>query len=127
MKFTAEIASLVLAATAASAAPSTSRSLRGLGTRSTQLCDSWAEVAAGQYTIYQNNWGSSNADSGSQCTTYDSVDGSSVAWSTSWTWAGGSSSVKSYSNAALEKVDKQLSAVSSIPSTWKWRFVLLSS
>lgn len=119
MKFTAETASVVLAATSAMAAPSRVES--ALRARSTELCDSWDEVTAGQYTIYQNNWGAAEATSGSQCTTYDSVDGTTVSWSTSWSWEGGSSSVKSYSNAALEDVNKQLSAVSSIPSTWDWR------
>jgi hypothetical protein len=48
------------------------------------------------------------------------LSGNSVAWSTSWTWAGGPTHVKSYSNVALENVNKKLSAVSSIPSVWKW-------
>lgn len=127
MKFTAETASVVLAATAAMAAPSSTPARQsGLSSRATELCDSWGSVAAGPYTIYQNNWGASAADSGSQCTTYDSIDGTTVAWSTSWSWTGGSSSVKSYSNVALESVNKQLSAVSSIPSTWEWRLVVFS-
>lgn len=113
MKFTAEIAAIVLAATSAMAAPSAKRS--------TQIsCDSFGSYTAGQYTIYHNNWGAAQATSGSQCTSFDSISGTTVAWETNWTWEGGSSSVKSYSNAALEKVNKQLSAVSSIPSSWKW-------
>lgn len=119
MKFTPQIASAVLAATSALAAPSSS----SLSSRSTELCDSWDSLAEGQYTVYQNNWGAGNADSGSQCTTFESISGTTVSWSTSWTWAGGSSSVKSYSNVALEDVNKQLKSVSSIPSTWKWRLV----
>ncbi|ROW01630.1 hypothetical protein VSDG_02015 [Cytospora chrysosperma] len=94
----------------------------GLSSRATEMCDSWGSVTAGPYTIYQNNWGASAADSGSQCTTYDSIDDTTVVWSTSWSWTGGSSSVKSYSNVALESVNKQLSAVSSIPSTWEWSY-----
>ncbi|KAK7744994.1 hypothetical protein SLS53_003228 [Cytospora paraplurivora] len=117
MKFTPQIASLVLAATSALAAPSSS-----LINRSTELCDSWDSLTEGQYTVYQNNWGASNADSGSQCTTFNSISGTTVSWSTSWTWTGGSSSVKSYSNIALEDVNKQLKSVSSIPSTWKWSY-----
>ncbi|KUI67255.1 Xyloglucan-specific endo-beta-1,4-glucanase A [Cytospora mali] len=120
MRFTAEIASAVLAATSAMAAPS--KVVSALSARSTELCDSWDGLTEGQYTIYQNNWGSSSATSGSQCTTFDSISGTTVVWSTSWSWAGGSSSVKSYSNVALESVNKQLSAVSSIPSTWKWSY-----
>jgi len=93
---------------------------RTLQERATTMCDSWGSLATGQYTIYQNNWGASAATSGSQCTTFNSISGTTVAWSTSWTWEGGAGSVKSYSNVALENVNKQLSAVSSIPSTWKW-------
>ncbi|KUI56554.1 Xyloglucan-specific endo-beta-1,4-glucanase A [Cytospora mali] len=120
MRFTAEIASVVLAATSAMAAPS--KVVSALSARSTELCDSWDELTEGQYTIYQNNWGASSATSGSQCTTFDSISGTTVVWSTSWSWEGGSSSVKSYSNVALESVNKKLSAVSSIPSTWKWSY-----
>lgn len=119
MKFTAQIASLVLAATSALAAPSTPTSQ--LQARSSESCDSFAEWDDSPYTIYQNNWGSAEATSGSQCTTVDSVSDSTAVWSTSWTWVGGSSSVKSYSNVGLMSVNKQLSAISSIPSTWQWR------
>ncbi|KAK6071472.1 xyloglucan-specific endo-beta-1,4-glucanase A [Seiridium cupressi] len=120
MKFTSSLVSMVLAASSAFAAPTTEPTPT-LGKRSTTIsCDSWGSLTTGGYTIYHNNWGSSAATSGSQCTYFDSLSGSSVAWHTSWTWAGGSSSVKSYSNVALESVNKQLTAVSSIPSTWKW-------
>lgn len=113
MKFTAEIASIVLAVTSVAAAPSVKRA--------TEIsCDSFGSKEAGPYTIYHNNWGAAQATSGKQCTSFDSIDGTTVAWETSWNWQGGSTSVKSYSNAAVEKVGKQLSAVKSIPSTWKW-------
>lgn len=115
MKFTAQIASLVLAATSTLAAVPCSISRRD------QQCGSYYEWDDSPYTIYHNNWGSSYATSGSQCTSVDSVSSAGAVWSTSWTWVGGSSSVKSYSNAALMSVNKQLSAVSSIPSTWDWR------
>lgn len=52
----------------------------------------------------------------------DSISGSTLAWETSWTWAGGSSSVKSYANAGLTFTAKQLSAISSIPVTWDWTY-----
>lgn len=123
MKFSAQIASLALAASSALAAPSKSNAaspvVEARATAST--CDSFYEWDESPFTIYQNNWGSSSASSGSQCTTLTSASSSSVVWSTSWSWTGGSSSVKSYSNVGLMSVNKQLSAVSSIPSTWKWR------
>ena len=80
----------------------------------------------GTYTVYQDLWGESAATSGSQCTTVNSLSGTTLAWSTSWTWAGGSSSVKSYANVVVtETTEKQISAITSIPSTWEWRQVTL--
>lgn len=122
MKCTAQIASLALAATTALAAPSSSGPTPVVEARATQSsCDSFAEWDVTPFTIYQNNWGASSATSGEQCTTVTSATSTDVKWSTSWTWVGGSSGVKSYSNVGLMSVNKQLNAVSSIPSTWKWR------
>ena len=109
---------MVLAASSALAAPAPTRTVEKRDT--TISCDSWGSLQTGGYTIYHNNWGASQATSGSQCTYFKSLSGSSVAWSTKWSWAGASTQVKSYSNVALENVNKQLSAVSSIPSVWKW-------
>lgn len=121
MKFTTSLASMVLAASSAFAAPTAVEPTPTLDKRATTIsCDSWGSLVTGAYTIYHNNWGASAASSGSQCTYFDSLSGSTVAWHTTWSWAGGSSSVKSYSNVALENVNKQLSAVSSIPSVWKY-------
>ncbi|KAH9206192.1 concanavalin A-like lectin/glucanase domain-containing protein [Leptodontidium sp. 2 PMI_412] len=93
-----------------------------LVTRSTEICDSWGSFVTGTFTIYQNLWGASSADSGSQCTTIDSEIDGSVSWSTNWSWTGGSSSVKSYNNVALTSTGVQLSTISSIPTTWKWSY-----
>ncbi|KAF5517695.1 putative xyloglucan-specific endo-beta-1,4-glucanase A [Colletotrichum aenigma] len=90
--------------------------------RATTWCDSFGSLATGAYTVYHNNWGAAQATSGSQCTTFNSLSSGSVSWSTSWTWAGGQGQVKSYSNVALEKVNKQLSAIKSIPSKWTWSY-----
>lgn len=120
MKFTTTVLTAALAASSGVLAAPTATCT--LDKRSTTIsCDSWGSLETGGYTIYHNNWGASEATSGSQCTYFDSLSGTTVAWHTSWTWAGGSSNVKSYSNVAVEDVNKQLSAVSSIPSTWKWR------
>jgi len=91
--------------------------------RATTICGQWDTVVTGTYTVYQDLWGESAASSGSQCTTVNSLSGTTLAWSTSWTWAGGSSSVKSFANAVVtETTKKQISAISSIPSTWKWSY-----
>lgn len=127
MKFTTAISNLVLAATAivASPTPTLERSAShidsALEKRSTTYCGSYGSETAGQYTFYHNNWGSSSATSGSQCTTFNDLQSNTASWSTSWTWAGGSSNVKSYSNVAVANVNKQLSSISSINSIWKWR------
>jgi len=95
--------------------------------RSTKICGQWDTVATGTYTIYQDLWGESSASSGSQCTTFNSLSSNTIAWSTSWTWAGGSSSVKSYANAALTiSTGVKISSITSIPSVWKWRYVYLT-
>lgn len=88
--------------------------------RATTFCGDWDSVTTGYYTVYQNLWGKSAATSGSQCTTLNSGENYGVAWSTSWTWAGGSSSVKSYANAGFTMSARQVSGISSIPSQWYW-------
>ncbi|KAF7554435.1 hypothetical protein G7Z17_g2909 [Cylindrodendrum hubeiense] len=90
--------------------------------RASTWCGAFGSVATNGYTFYHNNWGSGKATSGSQCTTFNGVTSNSFSWSTSWSWAGGPNDVKSYSNVALEKVNKPLSAIKSIPSTWTWRY-----
>lgn len=91
------------------------------------LCGQWDSQVTGSYTVYNNLWGEAQASSGSQCTTIDSLNGNTLAWETEWTWAGGSSSVKSFADAAYSFTAKQISSISSIPTTWKWRYVLLFS
>ncbi|KAI0479476.1 family 12 glycosyl hydrolase [Xylariaceae sp. FL0804] len=115
-------AALLLAGLArATPAPTTPTPTRTLAARSTTFCGQWDSVETGSYTVYNNLWGEDNG-SGSQCTTADSLSGSTLAWSTSWSWADGSSDVKSYANAVLSFTPAQLSAISTIPSTWDWSY-----
>lgn len=117
MQLTSFLVSAMLAATAVATPTPVS-----VEKRAATMCDSWGTVATGGYTVYHNNWGAkiTKDTSGSQCTTFESLKSGSFAWSTSWTWSGGAGQVKSYSNVALENINKQLSAIKSIPSTWKW-------
>lgn len=116
MKFTQVFLPLAISAAAVAVPTAT------LDKRATTICGQWDSVVTGTYTVYQDLWGESAATSGSQCTTVNSLSGTTLAWSTSWTWAGGSSSVKSYANAVVTQSSiKQISAISSIPSTWSWR------
>lgn len=87
------------------------------------FCGQWDSQVTGSYTVYNDLWGEAEASSGSQCTTINSLSGNTLAWETEWTWAGGSSSVKSFANAAYSFTAKQLSSIGSIPTTWKWRYV----
>ncbi|KAF4976412.1 hypothetical protein FZEAL_6916 [Fusarium zealandicum] len=106
-----------LLATTAAASPTVT-----LNKRDTTMCGNWGTVPTGGYTVYHNNWGAGDATSGSQCTTFKSLTSGSFAWSTNWSWAGGPGKVKSYSNVALEKVNKKISAIKSIASKWTWRY-----
>jgi xyloglucan-specific endo-beta-1,4-glucanase len=128
MKLDAALSSVLLAASAVVAAPtSTFQGVpspvdSALEKRATTFCGNWGSQTAGPYTFYHNNWGAGTASSGSQCTTFNDLQGNTASWSTSWSWAGGHGQVKSYSNVALERVNKQLSAVSTISSNWKWGY-----
>lgn len=119
MKFSSLIATAILASTAL-AAPSRDASL---DKRKVTMCDSWDSYTDGNYVIYQNLWGESEATSGSQCTYVYGTSSGLLGWSTTWSWAGGSSSVKSYNNVDVIDINKKLSAISSIPSVWTWQWV----
>lgn len=117
MKFSTSILSAIMAV-AALATPTPV----AIEKRATTMCGSFKTLATHGYTVYQNNWGAASATSGSQCTTLNSVSSAlSFSWSTSWTWAGGKESVKSFSNIALEHVNKKLTDIKTIPSTWTWK------
>ena len=73
-------------------------------------------VAVGtEYILYLDQWGISGS-SGSDCAALTSYSGTTVAWTTTWSWTTGSGGVKTYTNiAAATGLNKQLSAISSIP------------
>ena len=78
-------------------------------------CGQWDTVTAGSYTLFLDLWGEGGATSGSQCSNIISLSGNTVSWKTTWTWTGGTG-VKSFSNIQLnDGVNKQLSAISSMP------------
>ncbi|KAJ7233867.1 concanavalin A-like lectin/glucanase [Mycena haematopus] len=77
-------------------------------------------VLHGTYTLLLDQWGMASATSGSNCAAIASLSGSTVAWSSTWTWNGGYD-VKSFNNMNLNNgLNKQLSAIQSIPTTWSW-------
>ncbi|KAI1359499.1 family 12 glycosyl hydrolase [Xylaria arbuscula] len=89
--------------------------------RATTFCGQWDSVQTGSYILYNNLWGQ-DSGTGSQCTTYNSLSGSTLAWSTSWSWSGGDYNVKSYANTVIQASAKQISAISSIPTKWAYSY-----
>jgi xyloglucan-specific endo-beta-1,4-glucanase len=85
------------------------------------FCTQYGSYESGAYSVSNNLWGES-AGSGSQCTKVNSISGSGVSWSTTWTWSGGSSSVKSYANSGLAFNKKLVSQVGSIPTSVQWSY-----
>ncbi|KAG2065146.1 concanavalin A-like lectin/glucanase [Suillus decipiens] len=77
-------------------------------------------VNVGQYSLLNNLWGENDAASGSQTSQITSMEGSTIAWKTNWTWTGGYQ-VKSFANIQLNTgINQQLSAISSMHSIWHW-------
>ncbi|KAF9479821.1 glycoside hydrolase family 12 protein [Pholiota conissans] len=86
----------------------------------TSHCGQWDTVTAGPYSLLLDQWGASGASSGSDCAQLTSLSGTTIAWKNTWNWVGGNG-VKSFTNIQLNSgLNKQLSAIKSIPATWKW-------
>ncbi|KAF9527224.1 glycoside hydrolase family 12 protein [Crepidotus variabilis] len=82
-------------------------------------CGQWDTVTEGSYSLLLDQWGASGG-SGKDCAALTSVSGTTLGWTTTWNWSGGTG-VKSYTNIQLNSgLNKQLSAIKSIQSTWKW-------
>jgi xyloglucan-specific endo-beta-1,4-glucanase len=110
------IAALAPALVAASAIPT-----KTIAERATEICGQWDTVQTGTYTLYQDLWGIDAATSGSQCSTFESLSGDTIAWSTSWSWQGGNYNVKSFANVVVtQSTGYQVSAIKSIPSKWDY-------
>lgn len=76
-------------------------------------CGQWDTVTAGNYELLLDQWGISGA-SGSQCAHIASMSGSTIAWTTNWTWTGGNG-VKTFTDIQLNAgIGKQLSAIKSM-------------
>jgi xyloglucan-specific endo-beta-1,4-glucanase len=84
------------------------------------MCGEQEGYSQSGYRVQNNLWGKGSATSGSQCSAFNSASGSSVAWSTTWQWAGGDNSVKSYAYSSRDFTKKLVSQISSIPTTAVW-------
>ncbi|RMY59312.1 hypothetical protein D0865_02137 [Hortaea werneckii] len=90
--------------------------------RATQQCGQYQTQYNGPYSLATNGWGWSTG-TGSQCSEINSVSGNTIAWDTTWSWSGGPTSVKSYTNIQQQSYPKkQLGQYSSMPTTWKWSY-----
>ncbi|KAJ7158214.1 glycoside hydrolase family 12 protein [Mycena crocata] len=86
----------------------------------TSHCGLFDNITAGPYSLLLDQWGASGASSGSDCANMVSLAGTTLAWKTTWTWNGGNG-VKSFTNINVNSgLNKQLSAISSIPALWTW-------
>ena len=86
-------------------------------------CNQYETLSSGPFTLQTNQWGASTGV-GSQCVNIDGVNGNSIAWTTSWSWANNQNNVKAYPNVqAASFASKPLSQYRSIQTTWKWKYV----
>ena len=91
--------------------------------RQASTCAQYQEIASGPYTLQTNQWGAQTGQ-GSQCSTINGVNGNSIAWTTSWSWANNPNNVKSYTNVRPTNFQsKPWSQYASIPTTWSWKSV----
>ncbi|KAL1961442.1 hypothetical protein VTO42DRAFT_170 [Malbranchea cinnamomea] len=114
------VASLLLA----SAVPGIFAQPTGSLEKRADFCGQWDSEQSGPYIVYNNLW-NMGTGTGSQCTGVDGIDGSTLAWHTSWSWSGGQGQVKSYANAVLADIvsnPRAISDINSIPSTWRWSY-----
>ncbi|KAI7220634.1 hypothetical protein KC333_g2238 [Hortaea werneckii] len=95
---------------------------RAIQERATQQCGQYQTQYNGPYSLATNGWGWSTG-TGSQCSEINSVSGNTIAWDTTWSWSGGPTSVKGYTNIQQQSYPKkQLGQYSSMPTTWKWSY-----
>ncbi|KAI7278650.1 hypothetical protein KC345_g5869 [Hortaea werneckii] len=116
MKATTAFASGSLLALSA-AAPTRTENKRS----ATSDCSQYGETTVGNYIVYNDLWGQDNGF-GSQCVTVTGVTDDSLEWSTTWSWSDNKNDVKSYSNAVVDTDSVQLSSISSMKSSWDWKY-----
>ncbi|KAL0577288.1 hypothetical protein V5O48_004681 [Marasmius crinis-equi] len=82
-------------------------------------CGQYDSVVQEPYTFYINQWGKIATTQGQSCGRITSLNGNTIGWENSWTWDG--DGIKSYTNMNLNQgINKQLSAIQSIPVDWQW-------
>ncbi|THU92951.1 glycoside hydrolase family 12 protein [Dendrothele bispora CBS 962.96] len=78
------------------------------------------EEAGGRFILENNLWGEASADSGSQSSQVTATNGNTLTWKTTYNWVDANLDLR-------EGLGKELSAISSIPTTWTWSYTNPSS
>ncbi|CAE6444973.1 unnamed protein product [Rhizoctonia solani] len=124
-------ATLLALGSAISASPTPLQTEVSLEKRFNVLRGQWdsEKIGNGQYILYNNLFGrDQSGTSGSQTTQALSYSGTTIGWKTQYNWKGNPNNVKSYANVALQKgLNKRLSAIRTIPTTWRWTYNAASS
>lgn len=111
---------LLFLSSLAAAAPSASSLDRR---QQATLCQQYGYWSGNGYEVNNNNWGSSAASSGSQCTYVDSSSGGGIAWHTTWTWNGGQNNVKSYAYSGKQvQKGRKITSIGSIQTSVSWQY-----
>ncbi|KZV69601.1 glycoside hydrolase family 12 protein [Peniophora sp. CONT] len=99
-----------------------------LATRaSATYCGQYDSVSAGTYTLFLDQWGIGTGITGSDCATINSQASNVLSWNSKWSWTGGTG-IKSYTNVQQNSgVKRQLSAIGTMSSFWKWTYSITSS
>ncbi|CAK5274647.1 unnamed protein product [Mycena citricolor] len=84
-------------------------------------CGQYDAVNVGPYTLYLDQWGLGSGVTGSDCASLTSLSGTTIAWKAVWTFNTASGGIKSFTNINVNTgLNKALSAIKTMPSTWKW-------
>ncbi|KAK1946220.1 putative xyloglucan-specific endo-beta-1 [Phytophthora citrophthora] len=84
------------------------------------FCGPTAFKVVGDYIVSNN--GQTNVENGGQCTEVIGNTSTAVSWKTSFNWPGDAWMAKSFANAALKLEPKQLSTITSIPTTIQYEY-----
>ncbi|KAG8873391.1 hypothetical protein FRB97_006800, partial [Tulasnella sp. 331] len=80
------------------------------------------------YTLLNDQWGISGYTGSQTAQALGCTGGTTLAWTTTYTWTGGPYQVKTYTDIYLNSgLGKQLSAIKSIPTVWDWSYPTASS
>lgn len=93
--------------------------------QSQETCAQFDPVTAGAYAVQNDIWGATASGDQKQCSSITGAPGDgTLAWSTTFNWAGSPSQVKTYANAEASSITtcKPLNQYTSIPTTWDWSY-----